>query len=260
GLNSPFVERMGLVDHQWALVRARRASIDTFLELTTALGSEPDPDVLMALRKPLAFLANSLIPHAAPESEERFRAWLLEHFGPAFESLGWDPARGEADDVRVRRAVLLGIVGVTAESASVVETARRRCDAYLTDRHSLDANLADGVVTLAARVGDDDRRRQFLDAMENADTPQEKRRFMLAAADFRDPKLITEALMLSLSERVPTQDVGFLLIRLMANPAARERTWAFIKRRWPRLRKRIPALFASRLVDSTPNLLTPAHR
>ena len=65
---------------------------------------------------------------------------------------------------------------------------------------------------------------------------------------------------MSLTERVPTQDVVFLLNRLMANPAARERTWAFIKRRWPRLRRRMPALFASRLIESTPQLLLAEYR
>ncbi|GAG49972.1 unnamed protein product, partial [marine sediment metagenome] len=42
----PAVERMGLVDHQWALVRAGRAPIGGFLELAAALRDEPDPDVL----------------------------------------------------------------------------------------------------------------------------------------------------------------------------------------------------------------------
>jgi puromycin-sensitive aminopeptidase len=251
---------MGLVDHQWALVRAGRAPIDGFLELAAALRDEPDPDVLSTLGKPLSFIARSLIPHAAPAILERFRAWLILHFETAFEALGWDPEEGESDDVRLRRAALLGIVGGTAESEAVVEAARARCDAYLRDRRCLDANLADGVVSLAARVGDGARRRQFVDAAESSDTPQEKRRFLLANADFREPKLVDETLAMSLTERVPTQDVVFLLNRLMANPAARERTWAFIKRRWPGLRRRMPALFASRLIESTPQLLTTEYR
>jgi puromycin-sensitive aminopeptidase len=256
----PAVERMGIVDHQWALVRAGRAPIDGFLELAGAFRDEPDPDVLTALRKPFVFIAHSLIPHAAPATLESFRTWLNARFETSFETLGWEPEDGEPDDVRVRRAVLLDIVGGAAESKRIVEGARIRCDAYLEDRRSLDANLADGVVSLAARVGGEERHGQFLVAVESSDTPQEKRRFLLATADFRDPKLIDATLAMSLTDRVPTQDVIFLLNRLMANPAARERTWAFIKRRWSRLRRRMPALFASRLVESTPHLLTPAYR
>jgi len=59
---------------------------------------------------------------------------------------------------------------------------------------------------------------------------------------------------------VPTQDVVPLLVRLLANPAAREATWDFVRRAWPRLRRRMPPLLAGRLVESTWHLLTPAHR
>jgi puromycin-sensitive aminopeptidase len=145
------VERMGLVDHQWALVRAGCVPIEGFLELAAALEAERDPDVLLALRGPLGFIADSLIPDAAPESEERFRAWVVRHFAPAFEKLGWKPAAGESDRVRLRRAALLGIAGAVAGSERVLEEAAARCDRYLANRRSLDPNLADGVVALAGR-------------------------------------------------------------------------------------------------------------
>jgi puromycin-sensitive aminopeptidase len=254
------VERMGLVDHQWALACAGRAPLGEFLDLAAELANESDPDVLAALRQPLAFVANSLIPDAAQAADEPFRAWLQDCFGPAFSVLGWNPDRDEPDDVRVRRAVLLGIVGGTAESEPVVRKATERCEAYLKNRRAVDANLADAVVALAARSGGKGRYRRFLAAARRSDTPQEQRRFLLAIADFRDPACIDETLTLSLSDRVPTQDVIFLLARLLANPAAREQTWSFVKRRWPKLRKRLPSLFAGRLIEATPSLLTPAYR
>jgi len=229
----PAGERMGLMDHQWALVRARRIPIDGFLDLAGALGSEADPDVLATLRRPLDFLAHSLLPHAAPARSTAFRAWLRGVFGGAFEELGWKPRVREADAIRVRRALLLAIVGGAGECPNVIATAR------------------DGDARLHAR---------FLQAVTDSDTPQEKRRFLLATADFRDRKLIDATLALSLTETVPTQDVIFLLNRLMANSAARERTWAFIVKRWPRIRKRMPALFASRLIEATPMLLTQSYR
>jgi puromycin-sensitive aminopeptidase len=256
----PAIERMGLVDHQWALVRAGRASVDGFLDLTRALAGETDADVLQTLRKPIDFLAHALVPHAAPAAEDAFCGWLRASFEPAFDELGWEPAKGEADDIRVRRAVLLSIVGGAGQSETVAAEARRRCDAYLDDRRSLDANLSDGVVSLAARSGDADLRRRFLAAAADSDTPQERRRFLLTAADFREAAAIDANLAMSLTDRVPTQDVIFLLGRMFANPAARERTWEFVKRRWPQLRRRMPALFASRLIESTPSLLTHEHR
>jgi hypothetical protein len=50
-----------------------------------------------------------------------------------------------------------------------------------------------------------------------------------------------------------------VLARMLGNPAARERAWAFVRRRWARLAKRMPPMLASRLVEATP-ALGPAHR
>jgi hypothetical protein len=115
-------------------------------------------------------------------------------------------------------------------------------------------------VGAAARAGDAKLHRRFEGAMRGADTPQEQRRFLLALADFRESAQIDRTLALSLTDAVATQDVIFLLVRLLGNPAARERTWRFMKRRWPRLRRRMPSLLAGRLIEATPALLTPAYR
>ena len=254
------VERMGLIDNQWALVRAGLASAESILDVTAALARDTDADVLTALRKPLGFIGRSLLPEALPECEEAFRTWLLGHFQAPFDELGWQPSPREDDTIRVRRAALASIVGGLAASPSVTAQAIRSCDRYLANRRSLDSNLADIAVSLAARSGGATRHRQFVRAMSDSATPQEKRRFLLALADFRQPALIDRTLALSLTDTVATQDVIFLLTRLFANPAARETTWSFVKKRWPKLRRRIPSLLANRLIDATPSLLTPDHR
>jgi puromycin-sensitive aminopeptidase len=254
------VERMGLVDHQWALVRAGSAGLDSLLELAETLADEKDPDVLLALRRPLAFVGGALIPDAAPGCALRYERFVARSFGPAFAALGWEPARREPEATGVRRAALLSLVGGVAADSAVLAEAAARAERYLRDRRSLDPNLADAVVSLAARTGDARRQRRFERAMRGAATPQEQRRLLFALGDFREPDCIERSLGLALGDAVATQDVVFLLARLLANPAARERTWRFVKQRWPRLRRRMPPLLAGRLIEATPALLTPAHR
>lgn len=254
------VERMGLLDHEWALARAGHAPLTGFLELASALGGERDADVLTALERPLAFLVDGLAPDAAPHCEEPLRALLEARFAPPFERLGWEPDRNESEEQRMRRAALLDLAGGVAGAQDVIQEAALRCERYLANRRAVDANLADGVVRLAARIGDASLHDRFVEAMASAATPQEQRRFLLALGSFREPRLVARSLALSLSERVAVQDVVFLIGRLFANPAAREPTWEFVQRRWARLEKRLPSLLASRLVEATWLLLTPAHR
>jgi aminopeptidase N len=250
---------MGLIDHQWALARGGRASVASVLDLVDALRDEKDPNVLAALQKPLLFLANALIPDAAPGLEAPFRSWLSACYGPAFRLLGWEPAPGEPDPLRRLRGGALVLAGSIARDAEIVEEACARCDTYLGDRRSLDANLADAVVGVAAAAGGAVRYEQFLKAAA-AGSPQERRRFLLTLADFPEPRLVRATLSLVLTNEVPNQEVLALLVRLLENPAARVATWAFVSKRWSSLRKRLPDFQARLLIEETPLLLTPEHR
>jgi len=254
------VERMGLLGDQWAFVRAGQASIESYLGLVSALGAEQSPDVLQALRGPLGFVDEQLAPAAAGRTPAAYRAWLVECFRPQLAALGWEPAAHEDDDTRLRRSALVALLGDIAEWKPVVAEATARCSSYLRDRTSLDANLADSVVALAARTGEASRYESFLAAVAAAATPQERRRFLFALGEFREARLVERTLALTLSDTVPTQDVVFVLARLLANRAARERTWGFVKRRWSALRKRMPPMLVTRLVEGTPALQTKAAK
>jgi aminopeptidase N len=215
---------------------------------------------LQALRGPLGFVDEQLAPAAGSGAPERYRGWLVECFRPQLGALGWEPAAGEEDDTRLRRSALVGLLGDIAEWEPLVREAGSRCSAYLRDRTSLDANLADSVVALAARTGEVSRYESFLKAVADAATPQDRRRFLFALGEFRDPRLVDRTLDLALGETVPTQDVVFVLIRLLTNRAARERTWAFVKKNWTTLRRRMPPMLVTRLVEATPALQTAIWR
>ena len=131
---------------------------------------------------------------------------------------------------------------------------RKRLDAYLRDRAALDPNLADPVVGLAARVGDEALYDGYRGLVAEARTPQERRRFLLGLAAFRTPQTIRRTLDAALSPDIPTQDVAFIFMRLLGNPAGRTEAWKFLTRRWSALRRRIPPLMISRLVEALPAL------
>jgi puromycin-sensitive aminopeptidase len=254
------VERMGLVGHQWAGVRAGVARLADWLDLVARLGGETEPDVLAGASGPLHWLDDHVVPLVGERSGGRFRGWLASHFAPAFESLGWQPAKGETEKQRQRRAAVLSILGGIAEHEPVFEDVESRIAAYLKSRTALDANLAGLVVGLAARRGDAARFEAYLRAMKAAKTPQERSRFEMALGAFRDPALVERALSLTLTDDVPTQDVVPLLVQLLNNPAARERAWEFIRERWKELSPRVSPGLASRLVSALPALQKPLYK
>jgi aminopeptidase N len=141
----------------------------------------------------------------------------------------------------------------------VLTEAGKQLERYLVDRAALEPNLADPVVGLAARVGSHGRYQRYREVVVAARTPQERRRFLLALASFRNPRAIDETLAATLTPDIPTQDVAFIFMRMLANPAGQRQAWAFLTRKWTALRKRLPPLMLARLVEATPALREPRY-
>jgi len=253
------VERLCLASDQWALARAGRAPIEDFLELASVFGEELEPDVLVALRGAFAFANDQLAANADDATRNAWRGFLVERFGEHLLELGWRPADGEDEPTRVRRAVAISLLGDVAGWEAVTEVVGEKCAAYLDDRGTLDPNLADPVVSLAARAGDARLYARFEKAFQRAATPQERRRFLFALGDFHDPKLLARTRKACL-ESIPVQDMPFLLVRMLHNPAAREETWTFLQKRWRRLSRRFPPALVTRVIDTLPELQTTRHR
>ena len=252
------VERLALAGDHWELVRAGRAKIDSYLEIVDALREETNYDVLEGIAGPLGWIDSQVVDPDSPV-QEKFRNWVTSCFSPSFERLGWTAVPGEDDSTRLHRAALLRLVGLVAEAPAVTQQARRRLDEYLGDRLLLEPNLTDAVAALSARGGDEALYERYRGLVAEARTPQERRRFLVNLASFRLPGLVERTLELLLTPEIPTQDVAILIMRLFANPCGREAAWAFFTRRWSALRKRIPPLMVSRLVEATPSLREPRY-
>ncbi|HXZ86557.1 MAG TPA: M1 family metallopeptidase [Myxococcota bacterium] len=254
------VERTGLLGHQWAGARAGTARLADWLELVARLGAEREPEVLGAASGGLSWLVDQLLPPLGERGAAVFRAWLAGVFAPEFAALGWQAERDESEKRRQQRAVLLGLLGGLAEQREALEGAAARIGPYLKSRAKLEANLAGPVVELAARGGDADLFDAYLRAMRGAATPQERTRFELALGSFRAAPLVERALALALTDEIPTQDVVPLLVRMLGNPAARERTWEFVRERWKDLSGRVSPGLAGRLVAALPALQKPLYK
>jgi puromycin-sensitive aminopeptidase len=254
------VERMGLVGHQWAALRAGYASLGDFLELALGLRDEVDADVLIALRAPLDAVARSASRSLGDGAERELRGRLAATFAPALEALSAEPAPRESDETRRRRAALLGLVGEVGEAPAARERARALVQRTLADRASVDPELADVATTVAAQVGDGDLFDRYLSARKGAATPHESQRFLMALGEFREPSLVHRALALNLTPEVGVQDVGLLLARLLRNASAAPASWEFFKRRFGALRKKLPPALVSRPIEAAASLATRAAR
>src|SRR5207244_2923008 len=145
---------------------------------------------------------------SATRARAASRAGRGRRSGPQPERLRGAAAPGEADPTRRRRAALVRLLGGVAGAPAVLAEARRRLDAYPAARSALEPNLADPVVALAARVGDEALYDRYRAAVAAAATPQERRRFLLGLGSFRTRAAREQTLAAVLMPEIPTQDVA----------------------------------------------------
>jgi puromycin-sensitive aminopeptidase len=227
-------ERIALLSDEWALVRRGEREIGPFLDLCGRFGGERDHAVLDALGGRLGGLEPSFVTE---EDRPRFRAWVAALLGPRMQEAGWDPREGESGDDKLRRAALVSALGLVARDPAVVAEGTRRLERLLAgEATALAPDLHPAAVTMAARAGDGSRFERLRAAAGKETDPAYKRRYLMALAAFEDPALVARATEMTLDPEVPLQELSFFVGTLLANPAAREATWALVRGRWDDMR------------------------
>jgi puromycin-sensitive aminopeptidase len=180
-------------------------------------------------------------------------------YGERAAKLGWSPAPNEDDEVRLRRAVLLRALVVTARDAGAVAEAEKRLPATGSPG-DVDPNLLDVVVTVAARRADEARFDDLRARVKSETDPATKRRYLHALARVEEGALPARAVELALSDDVPMQDFSSFVSVLLGNRATREATFAMIRDRWTETRAKADSpMILRRLVEALAGLPERRH-
>jgi len=252
-------ERIALLSDEWALVRAGKRDVASFLDLCAGFGSEDDHAVLDELVGRLALVEHRLVADADRPALAAFVARLL---APQLAATGWDAAPSEPDVQRLRRAAAVRALGIVAREPATIGEARARLDRWIAgDRGALEPNLHDAAVTIAARGGDATRFDAFR-ALHLVETePTFRRRWLLALATFEAPPLAARAVDLAFGDEVPLQDTASFAATLLGNRTAREPFWARLRRDWSAYHSRLRAapMLLRRVVESMGALVERRH-
>ncbi len=226
-------ERLGLLGDEWALVRAGRHEVGTYLELVAAIAADPTPLVAAEMANRLAYIAGSL---AGAADAGRFRAWGLATFEPVLTAMGPDQPN-EPEPQQRRRATLMRLVGMGG-SAAVQARARDLALAYLDDPTSVAPALVTTVLQVAASTGDATLYDRYVTRMKQVrSNPEEYYRFLFALPSFGDQALVDRTISLALSDEVRSQDMAGLMGGLLG--ARRAGTWAFMKANWSKFETKL---------------------
>jgi aminopeptidase N len=223
-------EKLSLLGDEWWMVRGGRHDVGVYLDVASAFASDTASAVIEMLAGRLAVIGEDLV---GASDQARYQSWIRTQFGPQLRALGLPGDAKDNDDTHMRRATLLGLVGVTGNDPEAQKRSRELAEQYLKDSRSLPATIAGTVLKVAALGGDRALYDQYVAKLGTlAAQPEEYYRFFNALSSFKDPALSKRTLEFALSPAVRTQDTGTLIGSMMVEPWSQEMTWEFVKTNW----------------------------
>ncbi|MBI3803988.1 MAG: ERAP1-like C-terminal domain-containing protein [Nitrospirae bacterium] len=244
GLSAP--ERIGSLNHLWALAVSGDLSIVAFMETLARFKGDSTRVVVEAAAGYFETLSNQMIP---AKDRSKFQAFAKDFFEPVWKEIGWEAAPGEDDERRLTRAAALWAMGAIAQDEDVISELPRRWTRFQAKATSIDPTLATPLVRLTARTDGGSAFDRFVQKFKTAPTPEERDRYLLALADFTKPDLARKLLEFALSDEVRSQDVWKPVRYLLGNPATQEESWRFVQAEWRRLREKGGSIGAMRIIQ-----------
>jgi aminopeptidase N/puromycin-sensitive aminopeptidase len=131
---------------------------------------------------------------------------------------------------------------------------------YLKDPNSVDASLAQEVLTIAARNGDAALFDDYVSAMGGLSAPEQFYAVGSALSQFRDPAIVEKVLKTSVSDAVRNQDAAGLIAAVVRVPENHAIAWVWVKEHWSEVEKKITMSSGGVIVDATARFCDPAMR
>ena len=228
------VDRLGLQDDAYALVKSGHLPATVFLSLAEAFLGETDAivwgDLAANLRGLEGLLAGT--PHLGA-----FRGYARGLFSWIASDVGWDARPGEGHLDAVRRSVVIGRYGEYGDSGTLDE-GRRRFNAHATGAEALPPDIRGVAFALVAQVADRTTYDTLWRLEKEANLHEEKVRILGALTRAQDKALLSDLLERSMSEEVRAQDTPLVIVQAANNTQGRDLAWEFVKENWDELNRR----------------------
>ena len=229
----------------WAAVLVGKSSITDLLRLAGGLGALNEPAAWTVVSQAVN-MVNRLVDDADRDVLARGVRSLL---APQLARLGWERTKGEPDQARELRNIVIDLLGTIGSDPEVITEALRRFDA-----NEVVGDLADAVTNITAlqnRPGDE---AVFEQRRLNAPTPQEEQIYLFAPANTPDLAKVT-ALFERCFTEIRNQDAPFLIAVMIRNRVTGAQIWRRLSARWDEAIARFPTGTPARSVSTTAALV-----
>jgi aminopeptidase N len=249
-------ERISLIGDEWAQVRANTATVGDYLDLVAAVKNDENATVLDSA---LGGVGSIHARIASTDAErDALAAWTRANFAPVYAKLP-APSPNDTPSALELRTTLFGTLAAAKDPATI-QQAREIASKFLADPASVDPNLGETALNIAAIHGDAalfDKLQQVYETTTNPGLQEGALRLM---ATFEDPALARRALDYALTPKVRSQDAAIQFAIVMQTDRDRPMAWQYIKDHWDAIHALLTPELGNILVSSTSSFCSAADR
>ena len=218
-------DRVNLLADAWALVQAKRAPLSLYLELVHKLPPGTELAECEQVINAFDFIDRLMLGASEREQFQRYARSVLR---PTFDKLGWEPRPQELPSVALLRVSLITVLG-DLNDEDIIAGSRTRFQKFLSDPPSLPPDLRAAVFKVVGSHADETTWNKLHELGIRTTSIEEKQNYYDALAGTRDPKLITRALEISLSDELPTSRALHLVARVARQSNHPDLAWNFAR-------------------------------
>jgi aminopeptidase N len=226
------VDRYGLQEDAYSLMRAGYLPVPAYLSLVNAFSREDNYHVWAGLMEGVAALEEIF---SGDPAIPRLQEWARGLLAPRVRDVGWDEKPGESHDRVLLRATVLS-AAVHFGDPEAVAGVRERFAALRRDLGAVSPNLRSMTLTGAARHGGDEVLDHLAELHAKADLPEVKVQVLRAMGAFRREAPLRRAVAYALSDRVRLQDAMYVFAGTPAE--TKPVMWGLLKEHWPVIHER----------------------
>jgi aminopeptidase N len=241
-------ERMAVLSDEWALVRAGRHDIGTFMDLVAGFGDERTAAVMQSLG---SLLGNVGEEYATGKTGDAFRAWVGKFIAPALRDVGVPGSASDDDERKALRTAVARIAGGVARDPQLLATSRQLVLKELDKPGTVEPTLLALVVNLAASGGDAALYERYRQASKAATDPEVRYQYLYGLTSFSDPALVRRTMDLTLSDEVRSQDAKLVIARMLLNSDSNTLAWQLARERWDEIQKKTGEFVGNTVIVSS---------
>ena len=204
----PELDRIALLDDEWALVLAERESLGAYLALASGMGGDPDSRAWEQIATALGTIEYS---ERGSSDHEAFAAYARSVLRPMAQRLGWDEKPGETPATQELRRTLLRDLGGWGD-ADVIAEARRRYQVFLKDHTAIKPDDQEVVLGIVGQYADTATFEQLHAIARDEKDAGAQERYYTALMNVADDTLAQRAAAIALSGEIPPQSEQIRLV------------------------------------------------